>query len=749
MSDEHQAVRAELERLQGTIDERKKNLGNTQPAAAAPTPLSATPLNSASSSSSYYSRVNSALPLITKTTWKLAAAPPHHRPHPTTFRPPMGRSTKLILNRPTLPPTATSTTTHLKITSNPITLPTTNTSTTSTSPINSAQALSVLAPPFLPSTQPPSIQPKQDLPPPSHALRTSSLVPSASPHVTPSPVAQTTSNLSNMTLAQQNHPTVLPGPVPAAVHNKTNELIINGVSFVRDTQGKKLVRKTELAPPPLQPGGKPSALPTNSTSTSTLQPNKTQNATPMKASIGGMTYVRTKSGNLVEASALKKYQAQKIQELNKRARLVATVNAMKAKYSNNGTRSYSNGWDPKKLVTAQPHHHHHKLTNKVSRPPLIKKNEQCRFFAKTGACRNGLTCVYQHDPSQPNPHNMEHCSHFPRCNKADCPYPHVKPTTSQICQEFADLGWCSKGAECTERHVRECPEFSTKGTCSNPGCRLRHMINRNKNDPEDGSHEDDHHPPADETATTSDEEGKEGGGLFFTDLTGTDHKGKRKATQQQSADRSHQTHPESSNSQRTFKGISHNTEVSPAVKRVKYDQMADNSDFVMFISSDEEEGEPAQKDDDGSDGDDGTSSEEGHELADDPSSVDSEELHHVLMEDAAAPAEREVHSPVQVKPFLPLVHPLPPRPPPPVAPRLPAPPVFAPKTIKPRNRSSLEPGEEIEEGEIFDDDEMPSFSGPSIPHQLASIAPSPAQEDYYSSSDDDELIARQLLGDQI
>jgi hypothetical protein len=85
-----------------------------------------------------------------------------------------------------------------------------------------------------------------------------------------------------------------------------------------------------------------------------LQPNKTQNATPMKASIGGMTYVRTKSGNLVEASALKKYQAQKIQELNKRARLVATVNAMKAKYSSNGTRSYSNGWDPKKLVTAQP-----------------------------------------------------------------------------------------------------------------------------------------------------------------------------------------------------------------------------------------------------------------------------------------------------------------------------------------------------------------------------------------------------------
>jgi len=474
-----------------------------------------------------------------------------------------------------------------------------------------------------------------------------------------------------------------------------------------------------------------------------------------------MTYVRTKSGNLVELSALKKFQSQKIQEI-KRARLVAAVNAMKSKYTSNGGRPYSNAWDPKKL-TAQPRHH--KLANHVSRPPLIKKNEQCRFFAKTGACRNGLTCVYQHDPLQvafcarflrnkcsysanscplshkPNPHNMEHCSHFPRCNKADCPYPHVKPTTSQICQEFADLGWCSKGADCTERHVRECPEFSTKGTCSNPGCRLRHMINRNKNDNEDGQQEDDH-PTADE-AITSDEDGKEGGGLFFTDLTGADHsKGKRKANQQPAGNRSNQTLPQSSNSQRTFKGISHNTEVSTAAKRVKYDQMADNSDFVMFISSDEEGG-PSQKNDHQSEEDDGTSSEE-DELADDPSSVDSEELHSVIMDhqSAAAGAEGEEHDPVEVMPILPVVHPLPPRPPPPFAPHLPAAPIFPQKIIRSRNRSLLEPGEEIEEGEIFDDDDIVPPS-PTIKPRASSP---PVAEEYYSSADEDELIAQQLLG---
>jgi len=267
------------------------------------------------------------------------------------------------------------------------------------------------------------------------------------------------------------------------------------------------------------------------------------------------------------------------------------------------------------------------------------------------------------------------------------------------------------------------------------------MINRNKNDNEDGQQEDDH-PTADE-AITSDEDGKEGGGLFFTDLTGADHsKGKRKANQQPAGNRSNQTLPQSSNSQRTFKGISHNTEVSTAAKRVKYDQMADNSDFVMFISSDEEGG-PSQKNDHQSEEDDGTSSEE-DELADDPSSVDSEELHSVIMDhqSAAAGAEGEEHDPVEVMPILPVVHPLPPRPPPPFAPHLPAAPIFPQKIIRSRNRSLLEPGEEIEEGEIFDDDDIVPPS-PTIRPRASSP---PVAEEYYSSADEDELIAQQLLG---
>lgn len=37
------------------------------------------------------------------------------------------------------------------------------------------------------------------------------------------------------------------------------------------------------------------------------------------------------------------------------------------------------------------------------------------------------------------------------------------------------LGFCSKGAACTERHVHECPDYANKGLCRNSKCRLPHV----------------------------------------------------------------------------------------------------------------------------------------------------------------------------------------------------------------------------------------------------------------------------------
>ncbi|KAA1068662.1 hypothetical protein PGT21_017657 [Puccinia graminis f. sp. tritici] len=910
MTTEHQSVLAQMARLQGTIDECKKNLqqgSNNNNNNNNPTTSSAA---NQPPPSNYYSRVNSALPHVTKTTWKLAS---NRQQANNLIRPHLaGRSTKLILNRPT--PT---TTIQPKPTTSQLPTPT-NITPSSSAPITTT--LSVSAQPFKPSSAPTSNQPTTTNNLVAHDSTQTppiSLAPTAQ-NMTPSPVAQTATNLSNMSLAPNHPPAPLTRSPASATAITSNELLIDGVSFVRDTQGKKLVRKTELVPAPPQPvqhSEKPAPVP--STSAPDLN---VQKATPIKALIGGMTYVRTKSGNLVELSALKKFQAQRLQEI-KRAKLLATVNAMKSRYASSASRPYppppssslNNTWGHKKLGP-QPLRHS-KVIATVARPPVIKKNEQCRFFAKTGACRNGLTCVYQHDPLQvaicsrylrkkcsysatscplshkPNPHNMEHCSHFPRCNKADCPYPHVKPTSSQICPEFADLGWCSKGAQCTERHVRECPEFSSKGTCSNPGCRLRHMISRNhhqnENLEESPSHQEDedHRMTADDEAGLSDEEAPDtagSAGLFFTDLTGThDPKGKRKAPSSKAPVDPHH------HQQRTFKGISHNTEVgSPTVKRIKYDQMADNSDFVMFISSDEEQGtspvgQPTSSKKDHTepveisseeDNDDEEEEEEGegekdveeeevmdveeHESAVDPSSVDSEELdsvlmdhHHLLSLDHHHPLEdeleggcgEEIHeeaipderiheeripedadNPFRVeqiqedqgrgfleakkedeeddKPLPTPTHPLPPRPPSPCFPASPGPLIFSahraplslfPLTptpshhhpqlappplspvvvVKPRNRSSLEPGEEIEEGEIFDDDDEeeeqmtqdpPSGEAqvshpPAHPHgslqqpQLAessvtSHSCSMAVEEGLDSEDDDELVARLLLG---
>lgn len=75
---------------------------------------------------------------------------------------------------------------------------------------------------------------------------------------------------------------------------------------------------------------------------------------------------------------------------------------------------------------------------------------------------------------------MPHCLHFPDCKHGtSCRYPHVHVgARAGICRPFATLGYCERGLTCPERHVRECPEFSEKSTCSTKGCRLPHIIRK-------------------------------------------------------------------------------------------------------------------------------------------------------------------------------------------------------------------------------------------------------------------------------
>lgn len=43
------------------------------------------------------------------------------------------------------------------------------------------------------------------------------------------------------------------------------------------------------------------------------------------------------------------------------------------------------------------------------------------------------------------------------------------------------LGYCEKGLDCEQSHVRECPDFAEKGVCNTKGCKLPHVIRANRN----------------------------------------------------------------------------------------------------------------------------------------------------------------------------------------------------------------------------------------------------------------------------
>lgn len=128
----------------------------------------------------------------------------------------------------------------------------------------------------------------------------------------------------------------------------------------------------------------------------------------------------------------------------------------------------------------------------------------CRFFTMTGTCARGLSCPYTHSPTHvalcplylsnkckdPNcdlshnatPHNAPLCHHFQRgnCSNPNCQYSHMKlAPDAKICRDFATTGYCDKGSSCTDRHVFECPDFEATGKCANAEkkrCKLKHVF---------------------------------------------------------------------------------------------------------------------------------------------------------------------------------------------------------------------------------------------------------------------------------
>lgn len=104
------------------------------------------------------------------------------------------------------------------------------------------------------------------------------------------------------------------------------------------------------------------------------------------------------------------------------------------------------------------------------------KTAICKKFLFKESCPNGESCALSHEP---NPHRSPHCIHFQNesCNKDGCHYAHVHVNAAaSICEPFARLGYCEKGAKCADRHAFECPDFTNKGSCQTKGCRLPHVV---------------------------------------------------------------------------------------------------------------------------------------------------------------------------------------------------------------------------------------------------------------------------------
>ncbi|KAK9479961.1 hypothetical protein V1514DRAFT_277346 [Lipomyces japonicus] len=135
---------------------------------------------------------------------------------------------------------------------------------------------------------------------------------------------------------------------------------------------------------------------------------------------------------------------------------------------------------------------------------MLKSIDQpCKYFTMTGSCARGLSCPYNHDPSHvaicpqylhnkcqnptcdlshtPSAHNTPLCVHYQRgnCSNSQCKYTHMNVSpNANICRDFALNLYCDAGDKCDKRHVFECPDFEETGSCPRgpKKCKLPHIV---------------------------------------------------------------------------------------------------------------------------------------------------------------------------------------------------------------------------------------------------------------------------------
>ncbi|KAI1403420.1 hypothetical protein F4819DRAFT_451415 [Hypoxylon fuscum] len=197
------------------------------------------------------------------------------------------------------------------------------------------------------------------------------------------------------------------------------EVIVDGIRFNVVQQGSKLVKAPDDVNPP--------------------------SATPKMTQIGGVKFHRTKHGNLVRDGILK---AQRF--------------AGGVKKVNEDCKTFSwTGSCPKGPRCRYLHD--------------ASKTAICRDYLLKGKCVQGEDCDLSHDISE---ERTPLCVHFAKgsCHNPTCSYVHAEHApTDPVCRSFGIYGYCEKGAQCPNRHVFECPDFSNMGACKIKNCKRPHV----------------------------------------------------------------------------------------------------------------------------------------------------------------------------------------------------------------------------------------------------------------------------------
>ncbi|KAK8236308.1 CCCH zinc finger protein [Phyllosticta capitalensis] len=235
-------------------------------------------------------------------------------------------------------------------------------------------------------------------------------------------------------------------PNPSAA-SQSYEIDVEGVRFRVADGGSKLIRVSSEC-------DSDSAVHRESKNPAD-DPN-TARVTPKHAKIGGVTFLRSKNGNLYRAGIVKTRQC-----VDQRPRLCRQANiriesSPSRRLANPARGTCSKG--PQCRYQHDPH-----------------KVAICKDFLLRNNCPLGEACDLSHEPTA---HRVPACLHFLRgnCTNDDCRYAHIRVNPSApVCRAFGTIGYCEKGPECTERHVFECPDYANHAVCRNPKCRLPHV----------------------------------------------------------------------------------------------------------------------------------------------------------------------------------------------------------------------------------------------------------------------------------